>query len=60
VFDFYLHLEYFCLLIFDLWMFSRISFILRIQLIKIEILVKKMNILVINSFGIFIMIFRII
>jgi hypothetical protein len=41
VLDFYLHLEYFCLLIFDLWMFSRISFILKIELINIKILVQK-------------------
>jgi hypothetical protein len=37
---------------------NRISSILKIQLINIEILVQK-NILVINNFGIIIMIFRI-
>jgi hypothetical protein len=47
-----------CLLIFDFWMLNRISSILKIQLINIEILVQK-NILVINNFGIIIMIFRI-
>jgi hypothetical protein len=31
----------YCLLIFDCWMFSRISFLMKIQLINIEIMVDK-------------------
>jgi hypothetical protein len=45
------------LLIFDFWMLNRISSKLKIQLINIEILIQKINILVINNFGIIIMIF---
>jgi hypothetical protein len=40
-------------------MFSRISFLMKIQLNNIIIIGPKINILVINNFGIIIMIFRI-
>jgi hypothetical protein len=43
---------------FDFWIFSRVSFLMKIQLINIIIIGPKINILVINNSGIIIMIFE--
>jgi hypothetical protein len=42
VFDFIYLYNNFCLLMSDLWLFRRISFILKAQLINIKILVQKL------------------